>query len=43
VVNNQQDLRPKIPVTLIETTIKQRFSKNTYTTYGEVVFEIKTG
>ena len=42
VVNNQQDPMSNVPVTLIETSTKQRISKNTNTN-GEVVFEIKTG
>jgi uncharacterized protein YegL len=42
VINNQQDPMPNIPVTLIETSTKQRISKTT-NNKGEVVFEIKTG
>ena len=42
VTDNQQKPMPNIPVTLIETTTKQRVSKNT-NAKGEVVFEIKTG
>ena len=42
VINNQQDPMSNVPVTLIETSTKQRISKNTNTN-GEVVFEIKTG
>ena len=42
VVDNQEDPMANIPVTLIETTTKQRISKNT-NNRGEVVFEIKSG
>ena len=42
VINNQQDPMSNVPVTLIETSTKQRISKNTNIN-GEVVFEIKTG
>jgi uncharacterized protein YegL len=42
VINNQQVPMSNVPVTLIETSTKQRISKNTDTN-GEVVFEIKTG
>jgi uncharacterized protein YegL len=42
VINNKQDPMSNVPVTLIETSTKQRISKNTNTN-GEVVFEIKTG
>ena len=42
VVDNQQDPMANTPVTLIETTTKQRISKST-NNRGEVVFEIKSG
>ena len=42
VISNKQEPMFNIPVTLIESTTKQRISKNT-NTKGEVIFEITTG
>ena len=42
VINNQQDPMANVPVTLIETSTKQRISKNTNSN-GEAIFTITTG